>query len=82
MKELHHFEIAQLKNLLAQETIKYYKLIGYGASIEECTQCNIGIRQIQMELDLRRKQEEENSLEPLHAAEKAYEMNFGKRQLA
>ena len=58
MKELHDFQTSQLLNLLAQETINYYKLIGYGASVEECTQCNNGIKQIQMELESRRTKEE------------------------
>ena len=60
MKELHDFQTPQLLNLLAKETINYYKLIGYGASVEECTQCNNGIRQIQMELESRRTKEEKN----------------------
>ena len=60
MKELHDFQTSQLLNLLAQETINYYKLIGYGASVEECTQCNNGIKQIQMELESRRTKEEKN----------------------
>ena len=60
MKELHDLQTSQLLSLLAKETINYYKLIGYGASVEECTQCNNGIRQIQMELELRRTKEEKN----------------------
>jgi len=60
MKELHDLQTSQLLNLLAKETISYYKLIGYGASVEECTQCNNGIKQIQMELESRRTQEEKN----------------------
>jgi primosomal replication protein N len=60
MKELHDFQTSQLINLLARETINYYKLIGYCASVEECTQCNNGIRQIQMELESRRTKEEKN----------------------
>ena len=60
MKELHDFQTAQLLNLLAKETINYYKLIGYGASVEECTQCNNRIRQFQMELESRRSKEEKN----------------------
>ena len=60
MKELHDFQTPQLLNLLAKETINYYKLIGYGASVEECTQCNTTIKQIQMELESRRTKEEKN----------------------
>jgi primosomal replication protein N len=60
MKELHDFQTSQLLNLLAKETINYYKLIGYGASVEECTQCNNGIKQIQIELESRRTKEEKN----------------------
>ena len=60
MKELHDFQTPQLLNLLAKETMNYYKLIGYGASVEECTQCNNGIRQIQMELESRRSKVEKN----------------------
>jgi hypothetical protein len=62
MKELHDFQTSQLLNLLARETINYYKLIGYGATVEECTQCNNGIKQIQMELEARRTDEEKNFL--------------------
>ena len=58
MKELHDFQTSQLVNLLAKETINYYKLVGYGAGVEECTQCNNGIKKIQNELELRRNQEE------------------------
>ena len=60
MKELHDFQTPQLLNLLAKETINYYKLIGYDASVEECTQCNKRIRQIQMEVESRRSNEEKN----------------------
>ena len=60
MKELQDFQPSQLVNLLAQETISYYKLIGDNASVEECTQCNNGIKQIQMELESRRTKEEKN----------------------
>ena len=63
MKELHDFQTSQLLNLLAKETINYYKLVGYGASVEECTQCNNGIKQIQMEIESRRTQEEKNILQ-------------------
>ena len=59
MKELHDFQTSQLLNLLAKETINYYKLIGYGASVEECTQYNNGIKQIEMELESRRNKDEE-----------------------
>ena len=60
MKELHDFQTSQLLNLLAKETINYYKLVGYGASVEECTQCNNGIKQIQTELESRRAKAEKN----------------------
>ena len=60
MKELQDFQPTQLVNLLAKETISYYKLIGDDASVEECTQCNNGIRQIQMELESRRSKVEKN----------------------
>ena len=63
MKELHDFQTSQLLNLLAKETINYYKLVGYGASVEECTQCNNGIKHIQMELESRRIKEEKNILQ-------------------
>ena len=58
MEELHDFQTSQLVNLLAKETINYYKLIGFGATVEECTQCNNGIKQIQKELESRRSNEE------------------------
>ena len=58
MKELHDFQTSQLVNLLAKETINYYKLVGFGATVEECTQCNNGIKQIEMELESRRTKEE------------------------
>lgn len=58
MDELHDFQTSQLVNLLAKETINYYKLVGFGASVEECTQCNNGIKRIEMELESRRAKEE------------------------
>ena len=58
MEELHDFQTSQLVNLLAKETINYYKLVGFGATVEECTQCNNGIKQIQKELESRRSNEE------------------------
>ena len=58
MKELNDFQTSQLMNLLAKETINYYKLIGFGATVEECTQCNNEIKQIQRELESRRAKEE------------------------
>lgn len=62
MKEYQDFQPTQLVNLLAQETISYYKLIGDGASVEECTQCNDRIRQIETELGSRRDPLERNIL--------------------
>ena len=64
MKELQDFQPTQLVNLLAQETISYYKLIGDDASVEECTQCNDRIRQIELELDSRRDPYDRNILNP------------------
>ena len=58
MHELHDFQTVQLVQLLAKETINYYKLIGYGVSVEECTQCNRRIKQIELELASRRNKEE------------------------
>ena len=58
MKELKDFQPVQLMNLLAQETISYYKMIGYGESVEECTQCNDRIKAIRSELDSRRNIED------------------------
>ncbi len=60
MTELQDFQPSQLVNLLAQETISYYKLIGDGASVEECAHCNNRIKQIEMELDSRRNPEEKS----------------------
>jgi len=62
MKEFQDFQPSQLVNLLAQETISYYKLIGDDASVEECTQCNDRIRQIEMELNGRRDVHDRNIL--------------------
>ena len=62
MKEFQDFQPAQLVNLLAQETIAYYKLIGDDASVEECTHCNDRIRQIEMELNSRRNSHDRNIL--------------------
>jgi len=58
MDELNDFQTSQLVNLLAKETINYYKLVGYGASVEECAQCNSRIKQIEKELESRRNQTE------------------------
>jgi len=62
MKELNTIQTSKLVSLLAEETINYYKLVGYGASIEECRQCNHGIKQIEIELNSRRNSE--NILHP------------------
>ena len=62
MKELQDFQPTQLVNLLAKETISYYKLIGDDASVEECTQCNDRIRQIEIELNSRRGLHDRNIL--------------------
>ena len=56
--ELKDFQLTQLMSLLAQQTISYYKLIGDGASVEECTQCNNRIKAIRSELDSRRNPQE------------------------
>ena len=58
MKELKDFQPVQLMDLLAQETISYYKMIGYGESVEECTQCNDRIKAIRSELDSRRNMDD------------------------
>jgi len=60
MKELKDYQPSQLMNLLTQETLLYYKLVGYGATVEECTQCNNRIKQIERELDSRRNSDEKN----------------------
>lgn len=60
MIELKDFQPSQLVKLLAQETISYYRLVGDDASVEECTQCNHRIKQIEKELDSRRDQEDKN----------------------
>ena len=60
MKELQDFQPSQLISLLAKETISYYKLMGGGASVEECAQCNNRIAQIRRELDARRSSDEKN----------------------
>jgi hypothetical protein len=62
MNELKDFQPVQLMTLLAEETISYYKLVGYGASVEECTQCNDRIKEIRSELDSRREKENEHFL--------------------
>jgi hypothetical protein len=69
MKELQDFQPSQLANLLAHETIAYYKLIGDDASVEECTQCNSRIRQIEMELESRRDLHERNILNRQYKSE-------------
>ena len=62
MEALQDFQSSQLVRLLAKETITYYKLVGYGASVDECTQCNDRIKQIEKELDARRYAEEKKML--------------------
>ena len=54
MTEVNNSQITALKELLAKETINYYKLVGYGASIEECRACNGRIKQMESELESRR----------------------------
>jgi hypothetical protein len=72
MEELKNFSASQLVNLLATEAITYYKLIGYDASVDECTQCNNRIKKIQMELALRRNPEERNILQRPVTAEYSF----------
>ena len=60
MKQLKDFQRVQLMTLLAQETVSYYKLIGFGANVEECSQCNDRIKEIRSELDSRRSADEKN----------------------
>jgi hypothetical protein len=72
MDELQDFPPSQLIRLLAAETITYYKLIGYGASVEECTQCNNRIKKIQTELDSRRNADERNILQRSATAEYSF----------
>lgn len=62
MKEVGNCQITELKALLAKETINYYKLVGYGASIEECRECNGRIMQMEEELKSRRNRTEDNLL--------------------
>ena len=63
MEALQDFQPSQLIRLLAKETVTYYKLVGYGASVDECTQCNARIKQIEKELAARRYTEEEKMLQ-------------------
>ena len=58
MKEFNDYQTTELVNLLAKATINYYKLVGSGASVEECAQYNKRIKQIEQELDSRRNNEE------------------------
>ena len=60
MEQLKDFHHVQLMTLLAQETVSYYKLIGFGASVEEYSQCNYRIRAIRSELNSRRSADERN----------------------
>ena len=54
MSELKDFQSAQLLTLLTKETISYYKLLGYDANEEKCTQCINRINGIRSELESRR----------------------------
>ena len=58
MEEFNDYQTSQLVNLLAKATINYYKLVGFGASVEECAQHNKRIKQIEQELDSRRNNED------------------------
>jgi hypothetical protein len=60
MKKLQDFQPSHLMSLLAKETISYYKLMGDGASVEECTQCNNRIAQIRREIESRKNPDEKN----------------------
>jgi Zn ribbon nucleic-acid-binding protein len=68
MEALQDLQPSQLIRLLAKETITYYKLVGYGASVEECTQCNARIKQIEKELDARRYTEEQKMFQQFSPA--------------
>ena len=69
MMDLQQFQPSLLVRLIAQETISYYKLIGDGASVEECRQCNNRIKQIERELESRRNKDEKNILQLQHVSE-------------
>jgi len=68
MEALQDFQPSELAHLLAKETITYYKLVGYGASVDECSQCNIRIKQIEMELESRRDPEGKKLFQPYSPA--------------
>jgi len=77
MKKLQDFQSSQLMSLLAKETISYYKMMGDGASVEECTQCNDRIAQIRVELASRRNPTEKNiSLQKNVTARPEYRFNL------
>ena len=63
MESLQDFQPSHLIRLLAKETITYYKLVGYGASVDECTQCNARIKEIEKEVDARRYAAEKKMLQ-------------------
>jgi len=58
MENIQLIELPKLIDLLAEQTTKYMKMIGSGATKEEFEQCQQSLGLIQQEIILRREQVE------------------------
>ena len=61
MQKLRNLETSQLIDLLAQHTADYSKMSFHGTTEEEYAKCNLAIRAIQAEIELRKKREANKS---------------------
>ena len=55
MQELRNLENSQLIDLLAQYTADYTKMMSEGTTQEEYAKCNLTIKALQTEIELRKK---------------------------
>ena len=55
LQELQQLEISILVDMLATHTADYTRMLAEGASDEEYAKCNLAIRAIQTEIDIRKR---------------------------
>lgn len=55
MQELRNLETSQLIDLLAQHTVDYTKMMSEGTTEEEYAKCNLIIKALQTEIEVRKK---------------------------
>ena len=55
LQELQTLDTSQLVDLLAQHTANYSKMLSIGSTDEEFAKCNLTIKAVQAEIELRKK---------------------------